>query len=171
MSYKINLNEEDYLLFNIFYAGNTKTGKRSANLTRLVFPLFSVLMVQVFFFAGAAYGLIATEAAILAFVSVVWWVTAPKLMEKMIRRNIGRMKKEGKLPYHADAMVEFQDDEIVEISEQGEIHIPYMDIENVYFEREYLYIFYGAVQAFIIPCRCLGGDRERVTAYIREKVS
>lgn len=170
MSYKIHLNEEDYLCFNIFYAGNTKAGKRSLNLTRLLFPLLSVLVVMVFFLAGAEYGLIATEAALLAIVSVAWWIGAPRLMEKIIRKNIGRIGKEGKLPYHADADIEFRDDAIVEVSGQGELCVPYTDVEHVYFETGYLYIFYSAVQAFIIPLHCLGGDTDRVKAYLAEKI-
>ena len=78
----------------------------------------------------------------------------PVLMRRNIKKNIMKMKSDGKLPYHEKASVEFLDDRIVETCEQGETVVKYSDIVNVYEEKGYIYIFYGAMQAFILPERC-----------------
>ena len=71
------------------------------------------------------------------------------------------MKSDGKLLYHEKASVEFLDDRIVETCEQGETVVKYSDIVNVYEEKGYIYIFYGAMQAFILPERCFGDNEIR----------
>lgn len=81
------------------------------------------------------------------------------------------MKKDGRLPYHADSEIEFLDNMIVERTEQGESHLNYKDIENVYFENDYIHIFYSAIQAIIIPCHCLGEDKEIVVEFIKQKIN
>ena len=73
-----------------------------------------------------------------------------------IKKNIIKIKKDGKLPYNENASVEFLDDRIVETCEQGETIVKYSDIVNIYDEKDYFYIFYGSMQAFILPERCIG---------------
>ena len=171
MKYKIELNDEDYLLFNVFYANHSKAGKRQNNISRASFLLLSVLCILIFIIAGAERGLVVTEAITFSIVSVIVCVFTPQIRGKNIRRHINKLKKDGKLPYHAEAEVEFQDSVIVERSEQGEVRVNYRDIENVYSDKDYLYIFYSVTQAIIIPYHCLGEDRERVTGYVMQKVA
>lgn len=170
MKYKIRINDEDYLGFNIFCAHHTKSGKRQENKMRLLFPLSAVIAIIIFFLAGAKSGLIVTEAIGLCVVSVIWCIFTPQIMERNIRKHIGKLKTDGKLPYHVDAEIEFQEHMIVERSEQGEIHVNYKDIENIYVEKDYLYILYNVTQGFIVPYRCLGEDKEQVVEYVRKRV-
>ena len=85
----------------------------------------------------------------------------PVLMRRNIKKDIMKMKSDGKLLYHEKASVEFLDDRIVETCEQGETVVKYSDIVNVYEEKGYIYIFYGAMQAFILPERCFGDNEIR----------
>lgn len=169
MKYKIDLTEEDYVRFNIFYMAHSKAGKRGVNMARIVFPALAAVILMAFFAAGAEPGLIAVEAVLFAAAAGGWLLYAPKAVERGIRKQISRMKADGKLPFHQNAEIEFGDVAIVEKNEQEEIRVNYQDIENVYPDSGYLYIFYSAVQAFIVPYRCLGEDRERVTEYIVNK--
>ena len=171
MNYKIRLTDEDYLRFNVFYINHSKAGKRSKSMMRIAAPLFSAIIIMVFLIAGAEFGLIVTETIVLIVVSIIWCVSVPKLAEKSVRNNIRKIKSDGKLPYHVDSEIEFQDFMIVERSDQGEIRVNYNDIENIYLEKDYLYIFYSAIQAFIIPYQCLGEDKEQVIEYLMKKRS
>ncbi len=169
MKYKINLTDDDYLRFNLFYANHSKAGKRSMKMIRILFPILALSFLLVLFFAGAKPGLLATEAVVLAVGMVVWYLRAPRMMERNVRKNIDRIKADGKLPYHAESEIVFEDTRIVEKNETGEFHVAYRDIENVYAEEAYLYIFYGAIQAFILPYRCLGRDAQQVAEYVLKK--
>lgn len=169
MKYNITLNDEDYILFNIFYANNSKAGKRSMNMIRLIVPVLSLFVVMRYTIAKAEYGLIITEAVVLTALSVIWWIFAPKILERNIRRSINKMKADSKLPYCKNSEIEFREDVIEEKSGDREIRVKYTDIENIYTEKDYIYIFYNVSQAFIIPCHCLDGDRENVIEYITKK--
>lgn len=169
MKYNISINDDDYLKFNIFYAYQSKGGKRSIRITQLVLPIFSVVFLSIFLLFSSDYAFILTEAVLLSALSVFWFFHAPKLLEKNVRKQLERLKKSGKLPYHPSSEIEFQDFRMVERYDQGEFRLDYADIENIYFENDSIYVFYTALQAFIIPYRCLGGDKDRVIALLMEK--
>ncbi|MDE6970323.1 MAG: YcxB family protein [Eubacterium sp.] len=169
MKFMIHLTDEDYIRFNIFYSNHSKAGKRAVNLARIAFPVLSLAVLTVFFSAGAEFGKIAVNAILLTAVSFLWFFYVPKIIEKSIRKNINKMKADGKLPFHEHAQIEFQDDKIVEKNDQEEVRVKYTDIEQICPTNEYLYIFYSAVQAFIIPYHCLGADKEALLAYVTQK--
>ena len=169
MKYSISINDEDYLKFNIFYIYHSKNGRRSIRTVQLVIPIFCVATILILLLTGAKPGLILTEAIVLAILSVVFFFRTPKFTEKNMRKNIERLRADGKLPYHAVSEIEFLDPILVERHEQGIFQLKYEDIENIYFENDYIYIFYSSMQALIVPCRCLGPDKERVVAFLREK--
>lgn len=169
MKYIVHLTDEDYIRFNIFYANHSKAGKRALYLARIAFPVLSLAVLTVFFGAGAEYGKIAVHAILFLAVSFLWVFYVPKVIEKSIRKNINKMKEDGKLPFHEHAQIEFQEDKIVEKNEQEEVRVKYTDIEQICLTSEYLYIFYSAVQAFILPYRCLGDDKERIIAYVMQR--
>ena len=146
MKFMIHLTDEDYIRFNIFYSNHSKAGKRAVNLARIAFPVLS-----------------------LAAVSFLWFFYVPKIIEKSIRKNINKMKADGKLPFHEHAQIEFQDDKIVEKNDQEEVRVKYTDLEQIGPPNEYLSIFYSAGQAFIIPYHCLGADKEALLAYVTQK--
>ena len=169
MKYEIRINEEDYMKFNVFYQKYSKMGKRQTNTMRILFPFMALLFFMIFVIAGAKTRLIITEAIGLTIASIIWCIFTPSIMEFNVRRHINKLKADGKLPYHPYAEVELQDSMIVEKSEQGEIHVNYKDIENIYTDEDYLYVFYSATQALIFPYNCLGDDKERVVEYINNK--
>ena len=171
MKYEIRINDEDYIRFNIFYQIHTKVGKRQTNIMRILFPFMALLFFLMFVITGAKTRLIITEAIALTIASVIWCIFTPNIMERNVRRNIKRIKANGKLPFHPYAEIELQDSMMVEKSEQGEFHVKYQDIENIYSDKDCLYVFYGATQALIFPYNCLGNDKERVIEYINDKAN
>ncbi len=171
MKYQIDLNDEDYLRFNIFYATHSKVGQHNVKMARLAFPLVCVLAVVIFMMAGAATTFIIAEGVVLAAASVCWQFYLPKMMEKSVKKNIDRIKTDGKMPYHAHSEIELLDFTIVERSSHGQIHVKYEDIEKVYDTEAYLFIFYSAAEALLIPVRCLGGQKERVVAFLTDKTA
>lgn len=169
MKYHITLNDDDYLKFNIFYARHSWNGKHSVRIAQLLMPVLSVLVLLFFTLAGFKPGFILTEAACLTALSVFWVLRAPKMLEKNVRNHIERLRKNGKLPYHACSEIEFLEPMIVERYDQGVFCLNYADIEELCFEDDDIYIFYTAIQALIIPCHCLGADKNRVVEFLVEK--
>ena len=169
MKYRVRLNDEDYLRFNIFYLHHSKAGKRQERKLRLLCPLTAALFIMVFYIAGVDYDFLVGEAVVVFIITVIWCIFTPQIMNMHIRKHIKKLKADGKLPYHADAEIEFQDTMIVERSEQGETRINYNDIESINVEKDYLYILYSVSQGLIIPYHCLGKDKEQVVDYVMKK--
>lgn len=169
MKYTITINDDDYLKFNIFYAWHSGNGKRSVRIAQLLMPILSVLVLLFFTLAGFKPGFILTEAVCLTALSVSWVLRAPKSLEKNVRNHIERVRKNGKLPYHACSEIEFLDPMIVERYDQGVFCLNYADVEELCFEEDFIYIFYTSLQALIIPHRCLGADKNRVIEFLVEK--
>ncbi len=171
MKYRIHLDDEDYILFNIFHIKHSKTEKRSINILRMTIPFMSLIIVilSIIQKEDAAFAII--KVVVLLAISVLWIILMPKLFDKIIRKNLMKMKQEGKLPYTADSELEFQDSVLAEKSERGEFRVKYSEIEKVYAQKDVLYLYFGATQAFILPKHCLEEDWEQVKAYITEKTN
>lgn len=167
MKYQITITEEDYLQFNLFYTYHTNSGKHTLRTLQFMMPVFSVLILLLLFITGTEPYMILTFALVLAVSSVIMYFRAPKILQKNMYQLLKRMKKDGKLPYHASAEIEFQDSMIIERHEQGEFRLKYEDVEHIYFEEDYLYIFFSAAQALILPYRCLGNEKDRLTEFLR----
>lgn len=169
MKYQVKVNEEDYIRFNIFHVNHSREGKRAKKMMQLRFPILSLLLIFTFYIVGAEKIFLLTETIFMAVFCVIWCTFLPKIVERSVRKQIHKMKAGGRLPYHTDAEIDFQESMIVEKSEQGEVHIKYQDIENIYLEQDYLYIYFGVTQAFILPRYCLGEDTERLVDYVTKK--
>ena len=171
MKYRITLNEEDYVRFRIFHLYHSKLGKRQLHSARTSMLKLSAIILLLLLIMDVQLDAIVIFTIIWGIASVLYYFYAPKRLEKNIRKQVNMTKEDGKLPYNADAEIEFLESMIVQRSEHGESHANYRNIERFYIEQEYLYIYINAVQAIVIPCRCLGDDRKRVIDYIMDKRS
>ena len=174
MKYRIILNDEDYLRFRIFHTHHSKSGKNLINQFRTkILKDFAVVsfIILYFFMSDAKYNVAMMYIILLAIVYGYIYISMPKKTDRSIEKHVIQIKEDGKLPYHADAEIEFTESMIIHRSEQGENYINYRDIENVYYDQDYMYIYINAVHAFIIPYHCLGEDRERVIEYVKIKKS
>ena len=161
MKYNINLNDNDYIEFNYSYLKHSKIGKYSLLATRISFPVAMFVFVLALLIINIETGLILKVTGIAVLAAVLWWFFVPFMMRRNIKKNIMKMKSDGKLPYHDKAVIEFLDDNIVETCGQDKTVVKYNDIVSVYEERGYIYIFYGAMQAFILPERCFEDNELR----------
>ena len=171
MKYRITLDQEDYLCFRIFHIYHSKLGKRQIKNARTRMIKVSIFAIGIVLMTGDPLDMIVIYTIIFGIASALYYFYAPKRIEKSIRKQVSETKADGKLPYHADAEIEFLESMIVHRSENGEFHVNYRDTERIYIEQDYLYIYYNAVQAFAIPYRCLGEDKERVIGYVIDKRS
>lgn len=171
MKYRITLTEEDYVRFRIFNIYYSKLGKRQLDKARTSMIKLSAIIILMLLASNVQLDWIVFYTIMWGIGSVFFYFYAPKRLEKNIRRQVSMTKEDGKLPYSADAEIEFMEFMIVHRSEHGEFHVNYEDIERIYIEQDYLYIYYNAVQAFAIPYRCLGEDKKQVIDYVMDKRS
>ena len=162
MKFKVNIEEEDYILYNIYIAFHSKSGRAAllkGRLFGLAISLFALLVMVV---VHAEKGLILTEAAFLAVFSAVWYVVYPHFAKKSIRKQILKLKEEGRLP--------FKDDVIHEELADGTRDVPYRDIMSVEENGDYIYLRKGVQEAILVPERCLNVPIADFLAFVKEKV-
>ena len=169
MKYRIRLTDQDYLRYRIAHFRHSKSGKRQVYQARKRIVRDCIIFVLMFILMGAQRDLLLIFSIGLSIMSVVMYIKAPKILERAIQKQVNELKMDGKLPYHADSEIEFLESMIVHRSAQGEMYLNYSDIENIYFDQYYLYIYVNAVHAFIIPYHCLGEDKEQVIEYVTKK--
>lgn len=170
MKYRITLNEEDYVRFRIFHMYHSKLGKRQLHSARTIAFKLSAIILLLLLIMDVQLDRIVIYAIMWGIISVAFYFYAPKRVEKNIRKQVSMTKEDGKLPYSTDTEIEFLESMIVQRNEHGESHVNYSDIERVYIEQEYLYIYSNAVQAAVIPYRCLGEDKKRVIQFVMENM-
>ena len=170
MKYIITLNEEDYVRFRIFHLYHSTLGKRQLHSARTIAFKLSAIILLLLLIMDVQLDRIVIYAIMWGIISVAFYFYAPKRLEKNIRKQVGITKEDGKLPFSGDTEIEFLESMIVQRNEHGESHVNYSDIERVYIEQEYLYIYSNAVQAAVIPYRCLGEDKKQVIKFVMENM-
>lgn len=170
MKYIITLNEEDYVRFRIFHLYHSKLGKRQIHSARTIAFKLSAIILLLLLIMDVQLDRIVIYAIMWGSISVAFYFYAPKRLEKNIRKQVSITKEDGKLPFSGDTEIEFLESMIVQRNEHGESHVNYSDIERVYIEQEYLYIYSNAVQAAVIPYRCLGEDKKQVIKFVMENM-
>lgn len=170
MTLNIHLTDKDYIAFNIYQAFHSRQGRRNLMLGKCMFFILALFAILCFVVAGAETGFLIVEIIVLMAFSVIWFFRYPKIAKRSIRKRILKLKDEGRLPYEADAVVEFSETEIIDRSEWSEQRTEYKDVQSVEIDPEgYVYLMKGAVEAIIIPDRYLE-NRDEFVKMIMERI-
>ena len=82
------------------------------------------------------------------------------------------MKKDGKLPYGQIGRIEFEQDYIHDITDENETKIKYTNVEKIAINNNYIYIYFNAIQAFLIPFHVFENNeqKEMFFSFINNKI-
>ena len=160
MRVTVNLNDEDYIAFNINHQFGTKSGKDAIMLGKL---LHVILCIGVIIFictldAGPVLTVIEIVAVIGFYVFLL--ITYDNRMKKRIRRKVEQIKKTGKLPYEPEATIDLNDDCTMEYTPSTTRKIEWKDIEQIRTDEEHVYLQFSSMQALLIPFRCAGDQKD-----------
>ena len=105
----------------------------------------------------------------LAILSVLSVVRAKTDMARSLRHGIGRMRRDGKLPYSEEADLEFAEYEIIETTESSVQKFRYDEVRIVGETDEHVFILVGAMQGIILPKAFLNGQDAELMRWMKEK--
>lgn len=168
MQIHIDLNDEDYITYNIFHAFYSQKGQRSMALGRCMLLILAGLSVVLLTLGHVQTLLIAVDAGILLIASVFWYLYYPNIVKKRIRKKYMTLKNSGRIFYHPGADVEFTENEIIETTSDSQNRVPYTMIMDIWVGEDAYYLMQSAVQALIVPYRCLE-NREAFFEYVKER--
>lgn len=164
MMYKFNIKmtDQDYLEFNKFWMLKSHYGKKQI----LSFRLIMLVIMLVFCFISLYGGNFSADAFI-GIIPIIILLTLFQLCLKpffviAFKSTIKNMKKSGKMPYSANSVIEFYDDEFVEITDENEIKQKYSAIERVsIISGKFIYIHVNNIMAYTMPWCCFDSDKQR----------
>lgn len=168
MKFHISLTDEDYIAFNIAHAFRSPAQQKNLRIGRLLPAMIAAFFVLLFLACGMRGALLWVEIAALAIVGAAGYFRYPKTYENAIRKHILRLKKEGRLPYAGESDVELAEDAIIESAPNHTNVIPYGDLLDVWETGEHFFVMFGALQAIIIPKRCVD-DAQQLSAFLNAK--
>ena len=169
MRIQIFLNDEDYIAYNIAFQFQTPQGRKAVTINRWLTPVLSILMLLIFWLADFKSYLLISEAVVLTGLSIYSVLTTEKRIKKRIRSQIGQMKTQGELPYENEAMLEVMEDALMEYTPSTTKRIAWSEITQLLYDEEHIFLMFSAIQAAIVPYRCLGPMREPFIAYVRQR--
>lgn len=170
MKIQVKLNDDDYIAYNIYHNFHSPNLKKGIQFGRYICALVSLCAIAILILTGFDRTVINIEIVACAAFSIFGYIYYPLYVKKSIRRNILKMKKEGKLPYDEEATIELAEVGIVETAPGKVTQIPYSDVLEIADTDEYIYIRFGAQQTFILPHRCLD-DKGAVLDFLHQKCS
>lgn len=146
------LTEEDYLEFNLFHALHSESGKKQIRRSGILFAVFMVLLMALSVMIMGLTTFSVTLIALLGAYTVLYLLFFKKLVARNIRKQLDRLKAQGKLPFDAQCRLEFYSDRLVEQTATKRIEQSYRDLERIcVVGNRFLYLYHSSVQAYIIP--------------------
>jgi hypothetical protein len=151
--FKYSLNDNDYLEFNRFHLNSSPARRRAYWFSRALFPFMCVMFA--FFIHRTMSGAAAwVPIGLLAVIGITWSIGYDRVVfEPLVKRQISRMKKEGKLPYGESETYSFGEDGLRKTTSRGEFSLKYGSFERIEQSVAAIYIYVGAIEAIIIPSR------------------
>jgi len=149
--FKYTLSEKDYMEFNKYHLLNAPSNKRGIIVLRLLLPLIFLVYLLFSFFLFEEHSSLLIEFIIFAVISVIWFFIVKPLLIFNLKLRIKMIKKDGKLPYGKDVLVQFDEDSFIETIHEAESKANYKIIEKIAVGKNAAYIYINAMQAVIVP--------------------
>ena len=148
----INLSEDDYFAFNIFHSFESSHGKKMINTTRLFFILAMVVLAALVFLVLGWTTFSTTNAALLLLFTLLYMMFYKKISIRILKAQIKRLKKMGKLPFEPISTLEFYEDKLVEATPSRRTEQKYDALERICVVAErYVFLYTSSVGAYLLP--------------------
>ena len=172
--FNTNMDNNDYLDFNIYHFIYDKAGRRTGNFTffRLFPPLFWFLCTFLAIRVTQDFSTIIFLVVFCVAFTIFWLVIAKRRYIAHLRKNIKKMEKNGKLPYAKNVTMIFEQDTITQITEFENSTMKYSMMERIVETEKAIFIYVGANQAIIVPLSVFDDDniKEQFIRFIEGKI-
>lgn len=169
-TYHFELNDDDYFEFNLVHQFSIPQNRKYALIYKWIFPfiVFAFQFVALLRGSTTIYGWIFCAVA-----SLLWLAFSHRLIVFILRRQIGSVRKSGKIPYDKDTTLQFTADSIIETGTDVEKTIKYAVVEKIIIGQNAFYLYENAIGALIIPFRIFASaqDKDAFLQFITEKTN
>ena len=169
--FEYTMDENDYFEFNKYHLFENPANKKRVLIRRLMVPLACVVIWLIFLLLGADFDTLSVLLFVYSVFSVMWFLSYKYSLIFSLRRNIKAMKKQGKLPYSNEVIIQFNEDCFIETTSATETRTKYTNVEKVVLGKSAVYVYMGAIQAYIVPFSVFETEKqkEEFCAFIENK--
>ena len=123
---------------------NKNRAIRARFITPAIYMVFSLGLGAIIPYSIISY-------VVFGIMSLCWIIFFKQINNLRLKKNINRIKKSGKLPMQNNIQLLFDENDFTEITEVNESKYLYSCIESIDMGEKAMYLYNGAIQAFIIP--------------------
>lgn len=160
MKFEFDLNEDDYLKFNISNMNNSNTLRKNLLIHKYSVPICWIILTFL-------WGEISSVPALIwlitfGFISIIWICCFRKYAEfKTTWYSKRELKNKNGGLYIGRRTVEINNDQLYTTSEYIQNSVNLRDTEKIIVEKEYVYVYISQISAIIIPLRIFKDNKEK----------
>jgi len=156
--FEYELTEEDYLEFNKFHTLERSAKPKNHVRIRLCASLIMLISVAMFLIDSRVFAAICLVFSLAFFIISIF---GTRIDLFFIKSAINAMKKEGKLPYGKNNLLQFHEEFIMEFEDEDESKFKYITLEQVVTGNCAIYIYRNAITAIILPFSAFESKEQR----------
>ena len=170
--FNVNLTDDDYLDYNIFWTTKSYYGKKQMIKLRIIIAaLFGVISLFTLFRGGfSPYSFLGVIPCLIAF--IIFEAALNSILVGSIKSQIKSLKKKGKMAYSQVAEMEFSEHAFTETTPTNKTEQHYSSIERIsIFHERVIYIHVNSIMSYILPISCFDSKEqyEKFLAFIETK--
>lgn len=165
--FHVNLSDQDYLDYNMFWAIKSPYGKKQMITLRFTLAvLFGVLVfITLYKDAFSTASLIGVIPLLIVFILVQ--VLFTRFFAWTLKGFVKSLKKKGKMGYSPSSVIEFGDNSFVETTELNTTELKYAAVERISIvDNKLIYIHVNNVMSCILPFSCFESE-EQYKSFLR----
>ena len=174
MQFTLNvfLKDSDYFDFNTFHSLESHFGRKQIKKIRLIYIATMLILLALVLFLAGSYSFAIIYTILMSAFTVIYMLLFKKIVKRNIRKQIEKLKKNGKLPFDAVSQFEFYDNKFAEITSDKRIEQSYDSLEKICVVRDqFLYLYYNSISAYILPLAQIESqvDKNEFLSFIFQK--
>lgn len=149
--FDLTLTDEDYIAFNQFHAFDSPQGRKQMKKNKLLLSSFILVLIVALRLIMEHSTVLVVYTAVMALYLAAYLLFYRKIV-MLLKRQIKRMKKEGKLPYEPAVTMEFYADRFVELAPNKRTEQRYSCIERICVVPDrFVLLYLNTITAIILP--------------------
>jgi len=168
--FNVNISEKDYIDFNKFHMFKSPYGRKLLASFRIILIIFVFIYTFLSLYGRYQAGESFYDSIIgvlpILIITIAMLLLLRPLFSRSIKLILKILKKSGKMGYSPSSVVEFYEENFIEITDENKTEMKYSAIERISIvDNKMIYIHINNVMAFILPISCFE-SREEYDAFI-----
>ena len=153
--FEVNVDDQDYLDYNIFWMLRSPYGKKQIKTFRITIVVLFAIFILISLFSGKFTGDSFLGIIPMLIVLLLAQIFLTKFFAWSLKGQIKQLKKSGKMGYSPNSIIEFLEDSFIETTLDNKTEHNYSAIERISIvDNKMIYIHVNNVMSYMLPLSC-----------------